>query len=85
MRRVAGTPQPGGLIDVALRAANPMAGASRSDGTWTVLTDGNGAQLQAHVHGAWAANPTRVLEGIQRGFVAVHLHEDGTLHLHDVI
>lgn len=83
-RRVSGTPQPGGLIDVTIRSASTSAGAARSDGAWTVLTDANGAQLQAHVHGPWASHPTRVLEGIQRGFVAVHLHADGTLHLHDV-
>ena len=45
----------------------------------------NGAQLQAHVHGAWSSHPTRLMEGIQRGYVQVHVHEDGTLHLHDVI
>ncbi len=84
MRRVAGTPQSGGVIDLAIRSATTNALPSRSEGSWIVLTDGNGAQLQAHVHGAWASNPDRVAEGIQRGLVHVHLHGDGTLHLHDV-
>jgi hypothetical protein len=84
MRRVAGTPQAGGVIDLAIRSATTNAAPARSEGAWTVLTDGNGAQLQAHVHGAWASNPDRVAEGIQRGLVHVHPHEDGTLHLHDV-
>jgi hypothetical protein len=85
MRRVLGTPRAGDVIDTILKSATLSAAASHSEGQYVVLQDGNGAQLQAHVHGAWSSNPTRILEGIQRGFIQVHLHEDGTLHLHDVI
>jgi len=84
MRRMTGSPQSGGVIAVVLSNAKPTAAPARSEGSYIVLADGNGAQLQVHAHGAWAANPTRILEGIQRGFVEVHIHEDGTLHLHDV-
>jgi hypothetical protein len=84
MQRITGTPQPGGVIDIALRAASTVAAEARSEGAWMVLDDGNGARLQAHVHGPWSSHPTRIAEGIQRGFIAVHLHPDGTLHLHDV-
>lgn len=84
-RRLLGTPQPGGVIDVALRNMATTAPPARSDGNFIVLTDGNGAQLQAHVHGAWQHHPDRIAEGIQRGYLAVHLHDDGTLHLHDVV
>jgi hypothetical protein len=85
MRRLSGTAQPGGVIDNVLRAATEHAGASKSDGVWTVISDAHGAQLQAHVHGAWASHPTRLAEGIQRGYVQAHLHPDGTLHLHDIM
>lgn len=85
MRRVLGTPRPGDVVDTILRSATLSAQASHSEGQYIVIQDANGTQLQAHVHGAWSSNPTRILEGIQRGFIQVHLHEDGTLHLHDVI
>ncbi|MCW2921705.1 MAG: hypothetical protein JWL76_1579 [Thermoleophilia bacterium] len=85
MRRVLGTPRAGDVIDTILKRATLSAAASHSEGQYIVLQDASGAQLQAHVHGAWSSNPTRILEGIQRGFVQVHLHEDGTLHLHDVV
>ncbi len=85
MRRVLGTPRPGDVIDTILRSATANAHASKSEGQYIVIQDANGTQLQAHVHGAWASHPTRLAEGIQRGYVQVHVHEDGTLHLHDVI
>ncbi|MCW2955272.1 MAG: hypothetical protein JWO69_141 [Thermoleophilia bacterium] len=85
LARLVGVPQAGGLVATVLAGAQPTAGAARSEGVWTVLSDGAGAQLQAHVHGPWSSHPTRVQEGIQRGFVQVHLHTDGTLHLHDVV
>ncbi len=84
-RRMTGSPQSGGVIDTILRSATAMAGPSKSEGTYIVIQDVNGAQLQAHVHGAWSSHPTRIQEGIQRGYIQVHVHEDGTLHLHDVI
>ncbi|MEO6866440.1 MAG: hypothetical protein ABI200_00285 [Gaiellales bacterium] len=85
MRRLVGTPQPGGVIDTILRSHAPTAPPAKSEGAFIVLTDGNGAQLQAHVHGAWRQHPDRILEGIQRGFIAVHVHPDGVLHLHDIV
>lgn len=85
MRRVLGTPRPGDVIDTILRSATASAQASKSEGQYIVIQDANGTQLQAHVHGAWASHPTRLAEGIQRGYVQVHVHEDGTLHLHDVV
>jgi len=83
-RRLLGTPQPGGAIDLAIRSASPTAAPAKSEGTWLTLTDANGAQLQAHVHGAFASQPARIAEGIQRGLIAVHLHPDGVIHMHDV-
>jgi hypothetical protein len=85
MRRVSGTPQPGGLIDTVIRSASPMAAESHSEGSWLNITDANGAVMQAHVHGAWSSHQDRILEGIQRGYIQVHLHPDGTVHLHDVV
>lgn len=85
MQRVTGAPLPGGLIDYVMRSATTAAADSRSQGAWSVLTDANGAQMQAHVHGAYASNQDRIVEAIQRGWVQVHLHPDGTLHVHDVV
>lgn len=84
MRRVLGTPRSGDVIDTIIRSAMATAQPSKSEGQYIVIQDANGAQLQAHVHGAWSAHPTRIAEGIQRGYLQVHVHEDGTLHLHDV-
>lgn len=84
MRRLLGTPRPGDVIDVVLRSAAATAAPARSDGSYLLLVDGNGAQLQAHVHGTWAARPDQVLAGIQQGLLQVHVHTDGTIHLHDV-
>ncbi len=85
MRRVVGSPRSGDVIDTIIRGAVVTAQPSKSEGQYIVIQDANGAQLQAHVHGAWSAHPTRIAEGIQRGFIQVHVHEDGTLHLHDVV
>ena len=85
MRRVLGSPRSGDVIDTIIRSAVVTAQPSKSEGQYIVIQDANGAQLQAHVHGAWSAHPTRIAEGIQRGFIQVHVHEDGTLHLHDVV
>lgn len=84
MRRVVGSPRPGDVIDTIIRSAVATAQPSKSEGRYIVIQDANGAQLQAHVHGGWSAHPTRIAEGIQRGFIQAHVHEDGTLHLHDV-
>ncbi len=85
MRRVLGNPQSGDVIATIIHAATLTAQPSKSEGQYIIIQDMNGAQLQAHVHGAWSSHPGRIKEGIERGFVQVHLHEDGTLHLHDVM
>ena len=66
MRRVLGTPRPGDVIDTILRSATASALPSKSEGQYIVIQDADGTPLQAHVHGAWAAHPTRIAEGIQR-------------------
>lgn len=84
MRRVVGTPQPGGVISVVLASVNPNAAPARSEGAYMELVDGNGARMQAHVHGRWASSPAGIADGIRQGMIQVHVHPDGTVHLHDV-
>jgi hypothetical protein len=84
-RRLLGTPAAGGVIDTVLKHAMPMAGAAMSEGTYIVLTDANGAQLQVHAHGIYGQHPELIPAAIQAGKINVHLHNDGTLHLHDVV
>jgi hypothetical protein len=83
-RRILGTPQPGGVIDTILKSASGTAPDALNEGQYTTITDGNGAQMQVHVHGAWLYHPDQIAEGIRQGFVGVHVHPDGTVHLHDV-
>jgi hypothetical protein len=84
MRRVTGTPTPGGVIDTIIRSASPDAPPARSEGAFIEISDSSGARMQVHVHGAWLQQPERLLEGIQSGSIAPHVHVDGTVHLHDV-
>jgi hypothetical protein len=84
MQRLSGTPQPGGVIDAIIRGSNVDQPPALSAGTWIELADGGGARMQVHVHGSWAHHPQHILEGMRQGFLASHLHPDGTLHLHDV-
>jgi hypothetical protein len=42
--------------------------------------------MQVHAHGRWAtATSDQITAGIQAGQIGVHLHADGTVHLHDVM
>jgi hypothetical protein len=84
MQRVTGAPQPGGVIDAIIRSASVDQPPALSAGTWIEVADGAGARMQVHVHGSWAHHPQHILEGLRQGFLASHLHPDGTLHLHDV-
>jgi hypothetical protein len=84
-RYITGTPTPGGLIEFLISNARTDApGARTTDGTWTQIPDGSGATLQAHVHGKYAQSPHLLSQAVQRGEVAVHLHPDGLLHIHDI-
>lgn len=84
MRRIAGTPAPGGVIDTIIRSARADAPDALSEGAFTEITDSAGARMQVHIHGIWLQNKDRVLEGMQSGHLVPHVHGDGTVHLHDV-
>ncbi|MCW2973038.1 MAG: hypothetical protein JWN72_1311, partial [Thermoleophilia bacterium] len=84
MRRVAGTPAAGGVIQTILSTVSVSAMPAMTEGTWLTLSDENGAQMQVHAHGKWAtATNAQIIAGIQARQVGVHLHADGTVHLHD--
>ena len=86
MRRVLGTPLPGDAIATIIASAKVSAMPAMGEGTWRVLLDGGGAQMQVHAHGRWAtAAPAEITAGIKAGQIAVHLHADGTAHLHDIM
>ena len=84
-RRLFGTPTPGGLIDSVIKAASTTAPMAMNEGVWTWMKDAGGAQLQLHLHGKWATDQTGLQAAIKNGTAAVHLHPDGTLHVHDVV
>ena len=84
-RRLFGTPTPGGLLDTVIKAAKTTAPMAMSEGVWTWMKDAAGdAQLQLHLHGKWASSQVGLEAAIANGTAAVHLHPDGTLHVHDV-
>src|SRR5207249_1654387 len=59
--------------------------ALHEDGTWMWLTDASGAAVYTHVHGDWASqSPATIQWGIDRGYLMVHVHADGSVHLHDM-
>ena len=79
-----GTPKPGGVIAAVVAAAKPDAAMEMSEGQWITITDG-AAQMHVHAHGEYVANPGLIQGAIQSGKIQVHLHPDGTAHLHDVM
>ncbi|MBC7460889.1 MAG: hypothetical protein H7287_05965 [Thermoleophilia bacterium] len=84
MRRVAGAPAAGGVIQAILSTVSVPSMPAMTEGTWLTLTDEAGAQMQVHGHGKWAtATNAQILAGIQSRQIGVHLHADGTVHLHD--
>jgi hypothetical protein len=83
-QHILGTPTPGGVIDTVIRSATPMAAMEMSEGEWITITDG-AAQMHVHAHGIYVQHPELIQGAIQSGKVQVHLHPDGTAHLHDVM
>ncbi len=79
-----GTPQAGGVVDMIIRNAQTSAMPAMNGGTYMWVMDGAGAGIYAHVHGFWGQYPDQIASGIQSGKIAVHLHPDGSVHLHDV-
>ncbi|MBC7644179.1 MAG: hypothetical protein H7123_03565, partial [Thermoleophilia bacterium] len=86
-RRLFGTPTPGGTIDSVVKGASTTSPMAMSEGAWTWMQDsgGSGAQLQLHLHGKWATDQTGLKAALANGSATVHLHPDGTLHVHDIV
>lgn len=78
-----GTPVAGGVIDTILTTASPTAMEAMSEGDWITITDGS-AQMHVHTHGVYLKQPNLIQGALQSGKLQVHLHPDGTAHLHDV-
>jgi hypothetical protein len=82
---LSGTPTPGGLVDTILKAGQATAAGAHSEGNYMWVQEPSGAGVYAHVHGRWAQATDQLATEIQQGQVQVHIHPDGTVHLHDVV
>jgi hypothetical protein len=78
-------PVAGSLTDMLLNHASTGApGAKTELGAWKWLMDDNGSGVFVHVHGG-LANETnaQLLADIKSGKAMIHIHPDGSVHLHD--
>lgn len=83
-RITTGTVQPGGTLDLVLRSMRADTPLALSEGVYDWVMEGD-AGLYLHIHGAfWQQHKEEIPAGIRDGRLGVHLHSDGSIHLHDL-